>query len=430
MRRDDLRYSAYLRIMEHELVPAMGCTEPIAVAYCAAKAREILGGMPEKVLIEVSGNIIKNVKSAVIPGTGGQKGIEAAVAAGIIVGEADRKLEVLSLAADSGTREIKKFLEKDVINVHPSYTEHILDIAVTVWRKNHSAKVRIVDEHTNIISAEKDGETIAGGTLRETSRLLAESAGQGDYSLLTVNGIYDFACSVAADDVREVLRRQISCNQAIAEEGMSGRYGAAIGKLLIETCGKDVRTRARARAAAASDARMNGCELPVVINSGSGNQGITVSIPVIEYAAELGAEEEECLRALVVSNLITLHLKSGIGRLSAYCGAVSAGVGAGAGIAFLLTKELAAIEHTVINALAITSGIVCDGAKSSCAAKIATAVDAGIFGFEMYQNGRQFYEGEGLVGAGAENTIHNIGILGREGMHETDKKIIEIMTGF
>ena len=471
MNRSDTVYQTYIKILKRELVPAMGCTEPIALAYCAALAKELLGEVPERVEVLASGNIIKNVKSVVVPNTGGRRGIEAAAAAGIIAGDAARKLEVIAAVSDEQKAELAEFLKKTPITVKPAHTGHILDIMVVLEAGSHSVWVRITDEHTHVVYKEKDGvvvfqeeEKLAAGSVREaaggekaeapmtaaasekqrdsiqdTSGQLknngkfdcgkSDSPDEPDYSLLTVADVFDFAETADLSDVRAVLEKQIACNRAIAVEGLRGSYGANIGKTMLHCQGDDVRVRARACAAAASDARMNGCELPVVINSGSGNQGITASVPVLEYADAWGCTEEQRLRALLVSNLITLHLKSGIGRLSAYCGAVSAGVGAGAGIAYLKTRDLNVISHTIVNALAITSGIVCDGAKSSCAAKISVAVDAGIMGLEMYENGQQFYDGEGLVSKGVENTIRNIGVLGREGMSGTDKTIIEIMTG-
>lgn len=428
MRRDDIRYRTYVQILEQELVPAMGCTEPIALAYCAAEARALLGCLPEAVIVEASGNIIKNVKSVVVPNTGGRKGIEAAAAAGIVAGDPARELEVIAAVTEEQKKALGSFLERTPVDVVPLYSDHILDMQVTVRGGGREAKVRIAGEHTNIVYEERDGKVILDRMGHEP-KAAGGAAGEPDRSLMNVQDIYEFAQTVDIEDIREVLSRQICYNLAIAKEGLSGDWGAHIGSTLLKSQGSDVRTKARAWAAAGSDARMNGCEMPVVINSGSGNQGITASIPVLMYAGELEAGEDRTYRALALSNLITLHLKSGIGRLSAYCGAVSAGVGSGAGIAWLKGGDLAAVSHTIVNALAIASGIVCDGAKSSCAAKIAVAVEAGILGYEMYENGQQFYDGEGLVSKGVENTIRNIGILGREGMKGTDKTIIEIMTG-
>lgn len=423
MKREDPCYQTYVEILKRELVPAMGCTEPIAIAYCSAKARAVLGCMPDKVKIEVSGNIVKNVKSVIVPNSGGGRGIETAVAMGIAAGREDLELEVLSLVTDEQKEVCREFLKKAEINVFPLETKYLLDMIVTVWGGGSEARVRIADEHTNIVEIQKDGVVLFEKEVEqpETEDLL-------DYGLLTVEKIYDFALTADLEDVKEILDRQIDFNTAIAEEGMRGDYGANIGRILMKEYGQGVENRAKAMAAAGSDARMNGCELPVIINSGSGNQGMTASLPVIEYAKELGSDKEHLYRALLLSNLITLHQKTGIGRLSAYCGAVSAGAGAATGIAYLEGGNLEVLAHTLVNTLAITSGIVCDGAKASCAAKIAVAVDTGILGYKMYKNGKQFYGGDGLVAKGVENTIRNIGRLGKEGMKETDKEIIRIMT--
>ena len=422
MERTSKLYETYVSILKKELVPAMGCTEPIAIAYCAAKAREVLGFQPEEVEIYASGNIIKNVKSVIVPNSGGQKGIEAAAALGILYGEAEKKLQVISKVSPEQTRSFKEAMTKMSYKVEHLMSDHVLDMKLVLKGAGHVSSVQIQDMHTNIVRIEKDGEI-----LYENDNPIAEEQEELDYDLLTVKEIFHFANVAELSDVKEILFKQIECNYRIAEVGLKESYGAGIGKV-IACRGDEARTQAIAYAAAASDARMGGCELPVVINSGSGNQGITASVPVIVYANYFRKSEEELLRALLVSNLVTLHLKSGIGRLSAYCGVVSAGVGAGAGIAYLLTKDLKVIEHEIVNAVAIASGMVCDGAKASCAAKIVMAVEAGILGFEMYEKGNQFYAGEGLVSKGVENTIHNISELGRDGMRETDKKIIQIMT--
>ncbi len=424
MEKSDIRYKTYVDILKRELLPAMGCTEPIAIAYCAARARALLGCIPDSVLIEASGNIIKNVKSVIVPNTNGAKGIEAAAAAGIIAGKEELKLEVLSQVTDEEKEKLAAYLKTASIYVRPADSPFILDVSVTVKKDGSRAKARIINEHTNIVLLEKDGEVLYQGELSEQA-----STDMPDYSLLTVEGIVDFSDTADLSDVRELLDRQIAYNTAISQEGLRGSYGANIGKVLLKEYGTDVKNRAKAAAAAGSDARMNGCEMPVVILSGSGNQGITASLPVIEYAKEWNCSEEKLYRALLVSDLITLHQKTGIGRLSAYCGAVSAGAGAGAGIAYLAGGGFEEIAHTLVNAIAITSGIICDGAKASCAAKIAASVDAGILGWNMYRNGQQFYGGDGVVSKGVENTIRNIGRLGKDGMRETDKEIIRIMTG-
>ena len=421
MNRQDERYRLYCKILADELRPAMGCTEPIAIAYAAAKARDVLGTLPTSLSVEVSGNIIKNVKSVVVPHTGGMRGIAAAAAAGVIAGRTDAELEVLSRAEEAGSGRIEAYLNDTPITVGRCDSGNIFDVCVTARAGKDSSFVRITGFHTNIVSVRRNGETLLE---KEAS---SETSDPIDRSFMTIEGIVDFACSVDPEDVRKVLERQISFNMDIAEEGLKNDYGANIGKTLLHLGENDLNYKMRAYAAAASDARMNGCEKPVIINSGSGNQGITASVPVIVYARHSGSSHEELLRALCVSNLVTIHLKTGIGRLSAYCGAVSAGCGAGAGIAYLQGGRFDTIAHTVVNSLAVTSGIVCDGAKASCAAKIAAAIDAGLLGLNMYKEGNQFYGGDGIIKKGVENTIATIGRLARNGMEETDKEIIRLM---
>ena len=422
MDRNSNTYKAYVELLRRELIPAMGCTEPIAVAFCAAKAREILGIMPDEIAIQASGNIIKNVKSVIVPHTNGMRGLEAAAAVGVLYGDAKSGLEVISRVTADEENQLSGAMKSFKIKVSPLESEHLLDLIITVTKGENSVSVRIEDEHTNITEIIENGKC----TYFESKAEKIER--EPENNPLTVAEIFDFANTVELDDVREVLERQIAYNTAISREGIEKNYGARIGQLLLMR-DDHVRTKAKAWAAAGSDARMGGCDMPVVINSGSGNQGMTASLPVIAYAEHYGKSHDELLRALTLSNLVTLHLKYGIGRLSAYCGAVSAGASAGAGIAYLLTGDLRTVSHTIVNALAISSGIVCDGAKASCAAKIAMAVDAGIMGYEMHLQDCQFYGGDGLVSKGVENTIRNISALGNEGMKETDKKIIEIMTG-
>lgn len=424
MEKEDIRYQTYVQILKEELIPAMGCTEPIAISYCAAKARAVLGCIPEDCLVEASGNIIKNVKSVVVPNTDGLKGIEAAAAAGIVAGKEERILEVISAVTQDQKKEIRKYLDQKRIRVKPLETEELLDIVIQVHGGGHKVKVRIAGYHSNIVRIEKDGDILyeIGGTAAK------EGANQADRNLLNVKDIVEFADTADIQDVQEILDRQIEYNSAISEEGLRNPWGANVGKVLLNAYGNDIRVRARAAAAAASDARMSGCEMPVIINSGSGNQGITASLPVLEYAKELHADRERLYRALLVSNLVAIHQKTGMGRLSAYCGAVSAGCGAGCGIAYLQGGDFRCIAHTLVNALAIVSGIVCDGAKPSCAGKIASAVDAGILGYEMYCQGQQFRGGEGILSKGVENTIRNVVRLGAVGMKETDREIIQMMT--
>ena len=424
MQKTDEKYQAYVQILKEELVPAMGCTEPIALAYAAAKAREVLGEIPDRVWIGASGSIIKNVKSVIVPNTNHLKGIPAAAAAGIVAGEAKKELEVISEVSEAKRNQIAEFLEQTEITVDYIDNGIVFDIIIEVYKGASSAKVRIANYHTNIVRIEKNGEIVLDIPVEGESE-----EGLTDRSLLDVEAIWDFINTVDIDDIREVLSRQIEYNTAIADEGLRGDYGANIGSVLLSMYGDDVRNRAKARAAAGSDARMNGCELPVIINAGSGNQGMTCSLPVLEYAKELNAGEEKTYRALALSNLIAIHQKTGIGRLSAYCGAVSAGAAAGAGIAYLCGGGYEEVIHTVVNALAIVSGMVCDGAKASCAAKIAASVDAGILGYHMFLQGQQFYAGDGIVTKGVEATIHNIGRLGKDGMKETNAEIIRMMIG-
>ncbi len=422
MDKNDSRYSAYIQILKEELLPAMGCTEPIAIAYAAAKAAAVLGTTPEHLLVEVSGNIIKNVKSVVVPHTGGLRGIPAAAAAGAAAGDADAELEVISNVTPEQIEEIGEFLKKAPIEVKHVNNGHIFDIAVTAYAGKDSACVRIVDYHTNIVLVKRNDDILFSKDIEEP-----KESGLTDRSCLTIEGIVEFADIVDVEEVRETLERQIRYNMAIAEEGLAGDYGANIGSTMMLGHEYDLKYVMRSYAAAASDARMNGCELPVVINSGSGNQGITTSVPVIVYARAHNKSKEELLRALCVSNLVTTHLKTGIGRLSAYCGAVSAGCGAGAGIAYMQGGGVEAVAHTVVNAIAINSGIVCDGAKASCAAKISVAVEAGLMGLSMYNKGNQFFGGDGLVKQGVEKTIDAVGRLARFGMKQTDEEIIRLM---
>lgn len=428
MKKSDPRYQTYIDILKEELVPAFGCTEPIALAYAAAKARQVLGSLPDRVLLQVSGSIIKNVKSVIVPNTGHLKGIPAAAAAGIIAGDPDKELEVISQVPEKKIDEIRTFLENVCIDVEHIDHGHVFDIIVTEYKGDSFVRIRILDTHTNIVQIEKDGTLLYEKEISDQEPV-SGSADAPDRSLLNMEDIWDFITTVDITDIADILDRQIRYNSAIAEEGLRGEYGANIGTVLLRSCRNDIATRAKAKAAAGSDARMNGCELPVIINSGSGNQGITCSVPLIEYAEELGTDRETLYRALALSNLVAIHEKTGIGTLSAYCGAVSAGAGAGAGIAYLCGGDYQAVIHTVVNALAIVSGIVCDGAKASCAAKIAFSVDAGILGYQMYKNGQEFKSGDGIVMKDIESTIRGVGLLGKDGMKETNNEIIRLMVG-
>ncbi len=415
----------YESILTEELQPAMGCTEPIAIAYAAAILRGLLGKIPTKVTVALSGNIIKNVKSVIVPATGGMHGIEAAVAAGIFSGQYEKKLELLSVLTDRDRAMISDYLKQDCIEVTTLNTPCTFDLLMCGETDEHTAKVQITGYHTNLVLAEADGQDRLNDFIID--RQASSTKNPTDRSLLNVETIIEFAETTDLSTVRPFLMRQIEMNMAIAEEGLRNRYGASIGQLLYRDGNVSVRDKARAYAAAGSDARMSGCELPVCILSESGNQGITASVPVIVYARENGIDEETLLRALIVSDLITIHQKTGIGCLSAYCGAISAGCGCAAGICYLSGGRYYEIAHTVVNAVAILSGTICDGAKPSCAAKIAMAVEAGFVGFEMASTGRQFYGGDGIITKGVENTIRNIGLLARDGMEETDKEIIRIM---
>ena len=424
MKREDIKYGSYVQILKEELVPAMGCTEPIALAYGAAKAREVLGTMPDRVVIGASGSIIKNVKSVIVPNTNGLKGIPAAATAGIVAGKSEKKLEVIAEVTPEEIAGMRTFMDIVPIEVHHFHNGLTFDIIVTVYKGESYAKVRIVNFHTNIVHIEKDGEILHKIEVEGESE-----EGLTDRSFMNLADILDFANTVAIEDIEPTIARQIEYNTAIAAEGMTGKWGSAVGKTLMDVYGDGVLNRARAIAAAGSDARMNGCEMPVIINSGSGNQGMTTSLPVIEYAKELGVDKEKMYRALVLANLVTIHQKTTIGRLSAFCGAVSAGAGAGAGIAYLLDGSLEAISHTVVNAIATTGGMVCDGAKSSCATKIASAIEAAILGYHMHKAGKDLQPDDGIVGETPEHTIANVGRMAKFGMKETNEEIIKIMIG-
>ena len=422
MKPGDLIYQQYLDILHEELRPAMGCTEPIALAYAGAKARELLGMLPERVVAYVSGNIIKNVKSVIVPNTDGLHGIGPAICAGVVAGKAEKQLEVISQVSRQEQLALKDFLNKTPVEIHQSESNLIFDIDLRLFAGENTARVRIVNHHTNIVRLEKNGEVLLDLPVTESSEDHLT-----DKSCLSIERIVEFADNLNTEDVADCVGRQIQYNMAIAEEGLRNSWGANVGSVILHRQGQTVEKRACAYAAAGSDARMSGCEMPVIIISGSGNQGITASVPVVIYGQELGASEAEILRAVAVSDLVTIHQKTGIGRLSAYCGAISAGCGAGAGIAYLQGGGVRGVAHAVVNAVAILSGTICDGAKPSCAAKIAAAVEAGILGYDMYMDGQQFYGGDGIITKGADKTLTNIGRLAREGMRETDRTILEIM---
>ncbi|MBQ5711333.1 MAG: serine dehydratase subunit alpha family protein [Oscillospiraceae bacterium] len=422
MERGDLLYRQYVAILSEELRPAMGCTEPIALAYAGARGRALLGTLPEEISVRVSGNIIKNVKSVVVPNTGGLRGIAGAVCAGVVAGDPDKELQVISQVSEEARQALHRYLDQVDLQIQPADSGLIFDIDLTLRAGDHTARVRIVDHHTNLVYLEKDGEVLLQKPVTGSA-----DADMTDRSILSIASIVEFAEKLDVEDIRDCVGRQIRCNMAIAEEGLRNDWGANIGSVILKRQGSSLEKRACAYAAAGSDARMSGCEMPVIILSGSGNQGITASVPVAVVAQAEGFSEEDLLRAVALSDLVTIHQKTGIGRLSAYCGAISAGCGAGAGIAFLYGGGLHAIAHTVVNAIAILSGTICDGAKPSCAAKIAAAVDAGLLGYDMYREHQQFYGGDGIVTKGVDKTVTNIGRLAREGMRQTDETILDIM---
>ena len=423
---NSLTKSTYEAILIAELRPAMGCTEPIAIAYASSILCKTLGAHPTEINAMFSGNIIKNVKSVIVPATGGRHGIEAALAAGVISCRPDMRLEVLTVLREEDAARIDKLLAECAITVGKLNTGCSFDLELCGKRGEDVATVKISGAHTNVTEVSLNGVDMTEEYTERT--IVKESGDEPDYSLLNVMDIIEYADTVELDTLRPYLRRQIELNMAIAEEGLRGEWGANIGKVML-SMGNDLSRRARAYAAAGSDARMSGCEKPVCIISGSGNQGITSSVPVKIYADDMGKDEDDLLRALIVSDLITIHQKTGIGTLSAYCGAISAGVGAGAGICYLNGGKFREIAHTLVNSVAILSGTICDGAKPSCAAKIAMAVEAGIMGYEMWKMGSQFHGGDGIVEKGVENTIKNVGRLARDGMSDTDRAIIDIMLG-
>ena len=421
MDKSDCCYQAYLAILKEELVPAMGCTEPICLAYAAAKARELLGTMPKRVEIKASGNIIKNVKSVIVPNTKGMKGLKASVAAGIVAGNPDKALEVIAEVTPEQKQQIVKFLDDTLMTIVPLNVIAQLDVTVTLYDGNQSASVRIAGHHTNIVKMEKNEEVLFdSGYEADANPKLT------DRKCLCMKKIYDFANTVDIEELKPIICPQMECNKAIAMEGLKNNWGANVGSTILRV-GNDIRQKAKAWAAAGSDARMSGCEMPVIINSGSGNQGMTVSLPILAFAEEFHIDEERTIRAVALSNLVAIHQKTGIGRLSAYCGAVSAGCASGCGIAYLLGHSFDIIEHTLENALGMAAGIVCDGAKPSCAGKIALAVEAGLLGFEMSKHGDNLLGGDGIIGKDVEETIDHIGCLGRLGMKETDVEILKIM---
>ncbi|MDD4495231.1 MAG: L-serine ammonia-lyase, iron-sulfur-dependent, subunit alpha [Eubacteriales bacterium] len=422
MERTGIKYRTYISILKEELLSATGCTDPISISYAAAKAREVLGCIPERVLIEVSGNIYKNTRSVFVPNTNHLKGIEAAVAAGIIAGKPERVLDVISEVSEEQKKEIAQYLAQNIIETRVVETGKTTDIIVTVYSYESTAKVRISDYYTNIVRIEKNNVMIFNQNVEEF-----EAALEADRSMLNMEDIIDFAHTVNIKDIEDMIELQIECNSAIASEGLKGNYGANVGKLLLSYNEGDIKTKALAMTAAAVDARMDGCEMPVIIVSGSGNQGITSSLPIVSYARETGADRDSLIRAVALSDLTAIYQKTGIGNLSAYCGVICAGAASSAGVAFLLGASDEVIANTVVNALAIISGMVCDGAKASCAAKAVASVEAGLLSYKMCEAGSGFQSGEGIVAEDADKTIQVVGRLGKEGMRETDRVILKLM---
>ena len=417
------KYESYVSILKEELIPAMGCTEPIAIAYCSSIVRDTLGHIPTEVTVYVSGNILKNVKSVTVPNTGGMQGIDVACAIGLIAGKSNKKLEVIADVEEKDIDLLKSYLSTTNIEVKHSGRENVLYIEVIGKYLDNTVTVIIKDAHTNVALIEKNNEIL----YENNEEVLVEKQ-KTDKSILSIKEIIEFADIVKIEDVEEVLSRQIKYNMAIAKEGLKNNYGANVGKTILKySKDSDIIQFAKAYAAAGSDARMNGCDMPVVINSGSGNQGITACVPVVIYGEKVNSSKEQLYRALVVSNLVTIHIKNSIGKLSAFCGVVIAGAACGAGVAYLDGGKEKEINHTIVNALAIISGVICDGAKSSCAAKIASAVEAGFLGYYMYREGNEFVSGDGIIKKGVENTIQAVGHVARVGMCETDKEIINIM---
>ena len=419
---DKTTYENFVALLKGDLVPAMGCTEPIAIAFAAAKAREVLGRMPERIVVLCSGNIIKNVKGVVVPNSGGLKGVEVAAILGAVGGKPGLGLEVISQVTKEDAEITRELFAQGICRCELKEGDENLFIRAELMAGDETATVEVSHRHDHVSLVEKNGRLI----FKQLTESARRTGGKPD---LSIRDILQFANEVDLDDVRDIISRQIKYNSAISNEGLTNEWGAQVGKTALLLGGDDLRTRARAAAAAGSDARMSGCALPVVINSGSGNQGITCTMPVLVYAEEMGVDEDVLYRALVLTNLLSLHQKRYVGSLSAYCGAVSAGAAAACGIAYLNGADYDVIGKTLINSLGNVGGIICDGAKASCAAKISTSVDAGIVGYEMAKRDLFFPFGEGIMEKDYEQTIMNIGRVGRQGMKSTDIEILNIMIG-
>ena len=425
MRKENWTQEQYAALLREELRPALGCTEPVSIALCAAAMTKALGCMPERILVQCSRNILKNAKGVVVPNSGGMKGIDVAAALGAIVGAPERGLEVLTCVTPEQIEAARAWLARGACPVRLMDTPETLHLVVTgISGDGHTASAELKRTHTGLTRVTRDNVAIFH------CKTDAEAQEENDAAKsLNVGGILTFAEKARLEEngLRELLERQIECNSRIAEEGLSHPYGACVGATLLRHFGESASVRAQAYAAAGSDARMGGCEMPVVINSGSGNQGLTVTLPVLEYARELGKDHETVLRALLVSNLVAIRIKAAYGRLSAFCGAVSAAAGSGAAITWLRGGTETQIETTIVNTLADISGMVCDGAKASCASKIASAVGTAILASCMSMDSKGFAAGEGLVKQNVEQTIDTIGRMASEGMAETDKKILQLM---
>lgn len=415
-------YNNYIQLLKDEMVKALGCTEPIAVALAGAKAREVLGIMPKKIIIKCSQNIIKNVKGVIVPTTPNMKGIDVACVLGVIAGDANLGLEVLNNVKEKDIKELKELLLKNICEVQQLNSGDNLHIICYVENGNENAEVEILHSHSNIESIKKNGKVIFQN--KDGKNINSQ---KNDYSILNFENICEFANNFKIDDLKDLLDMEIQCNNAIAEEGLKNDYGAKVGKTILKNAGDSIKEKVKAYAAAGSDARMSGCNMPVVINSGSGNQGMAILSTVYQYAKYLKISNEKLYRALVFANLIGLWQKAGIGKLSAFCGAVSAASAAGAAITYMKGGTKKQIEDTIINTLASAGGIVCDGAKPSCALKISVSVDAAITASEMAMNNCVFQNGEGLVKDNIENTVSAICEMAKDGMKNTDEKILEIM---
>ncbi|MEI0747697.1 serine dehydratase subunit alpha family protein [Brachyspira pulli] len=418
---DKKLYDNYINILKEELIPALGCTEPIAIAYAGAKVREVMGNIPDSITVKCSGNIIKNVKGVTVPNSGGLKGIDIAATLGLVGGDPNKNLEVLSTIKPEDIEKTKELISKGFCKCDLIEGSENLHIIIEAKYQNSSALVEIKNAHTNITRIIKDGKELL------TSDNSAGQKDSADRDSLNIKEILNFANEVNIEDIKEVIQRQIELNSNIANEGLKNDYGSSVGKTLMKYYGNDVRNRAKAYASAGSDARMGGCPMPVVTNSGSGNQGITVSMPVIIYAEDMKVSEEKLYRALVLSNLIAILQKKHIGKLSAFCGVVCAATGAASGIAYLNNADYKIISDTITNALCTIGGMVCDGAKASCASKISEAVDCGILAYNLAKDSKVFKSGDGLVKDDIEATIDSIGRMAKEGMKGTDIEILNIM---